>query len=84
LRLIMLGGYNYDSGLKRKGGGRAEAEFMDKIQTKVLTVFLVAIHSQLHSLALKFLFLQTRTTSYVFLQPQATSNVFLQFSYCAL
>jgi hypothetical protein len=29
----MLGGYNYDSGLKRKGG-RAEAEFLNKIQLK--------------------------------------------------
>jgi hypothetical protein len=71
-------------GYRERGGGRAEAEIMDKIQTKVLRVFLVAIHSQLHSLALKFRFLQTRTTSYVFLQPHATSNVFLQFNYCTL
>jgi hypothetical protein len=35
-----------------------EAKFLDKIQTKVLRVFLLAIHSHLESFALRFLFLQ--------------------------
>ncbi len=35
-----------------------EAEFLDEIQTKVLRVFLLAIHSHLYSFALRFLFLQ--------------------------
>jgi hypothetical protein len=39
-----------------------EAEFLDEIQTKVL----VAIHSHLYSIALRFLFLQTHATSYNF------------------
>jgi hypothetical protein len=43
-----------------------EAEFLDEIQTKVLTVFLLASHSPLHSFALRFLFLQTPSTSYSF------------------
>jgi hypothetical protein len=51
-----------------------EAEFFDEIQTKVLRVFLLDIHSHLYSFALKFLFLQTH----------ATSDVFLQLSYCTL
>ncbi len=40
-----------------------EAEFMDEIQTKVLIVFLLVIHSHLYSFALRFLFLQTYATS---------------------
>jgi hypothetical protein len=36
-----------------------EAEFFDEIQTKVLRVFLLAIHSHLYSFVLRFLFLQT-------------------------
>ncbi len=44
----------------------AEAEFLDEIQTKVLRVFLRAIHSHLYSFALRFLFLQIHATSYVF------------------
>jgi hypothetical protein len=44
----------------------SEAEFSDDIQTKVLTVFLLAIQSHLHSFALRFLFLQTHATSYSF------------------
>ncbi len=36
-----------------------EAEFLDKIQTKVLIVLLLAIHSYLYSFALRFPFLQT-------------------------
>ncbi len=40
----------------------AEAEFLEEIQAKVL----LAIHSHLFSLALRFLFLQTHTTSYSF------------------
>ncbi len=35
---------------------------MDKIQTKILRVFLVAIHNHLYSFALRFLFLQTHAT----------------------
>jgi hypothetical protein len=34
-----------------------QAEFLDKIQTKVLRVFLLAIHSYLYSFVLRFLFL---------------------------
>jgi hypothetical protein len=37
----------------------SEAEFLDKIQTKVLRVFLLAIHS----FALRYLFLQPHATS---------------------
>jgi hypothetical protein len=51
-----------------------EAEFLEKIQTAVLRVFLLAIHSHLYSFALRFLFLQTH----------ATADSFLQFSYCNL
>jgi hypothetical protein len=43
-----------------------EAEYLDEIQTKVFRVFLLAIHSQLYSFALRFLFLQTLATSYSF------------------
>jgi hypothetical protein len=42
----------------------AEAEFLDKIQTKVLGVFLLAIQGHLYSFALRFLFLQTHATSF--------------------
>jgi hypothetical protein len=45
---------------------RAEAEFLDKIQIKVLRVFLLAYHSHLYSFASRFLFLQTHATSYGF------------------
>jgi hypothetical protein len=45
-----------------------EAEFLDEIQTKVLIVFLLAVHSHLYSFALRFLFLQTRATFHSFLQ----------------
>ena len=41
----------------------AEAEFLDEIQTKVLRVFLLAIHSELYSFVLRCLFLQTHTSS---------------------
>jgi hypothetical protein len=41
-----------------------EVKFLDEIQTKVLRVFLLAIHSHLYSFALRFLFLQTHATSY--------------------
>ncbi len=40
-----------------------EAEILDEIQTKVLRVFLLAIHSHLYSIASRFLFLQTHATS---------------------
>jgi hypothetical protein len=43
-----------------------EAEFLDEFQTKVLSVFLLAIHSHFYNFALRFLFLQTHTTSYSF------------------
>jgi hypothetical protein len=43
-----------------------EAEFLDKIQTKVLRIFLLAIHSHLYSFALRFAFLQANATSYDF------------------
>ncbi len=39
------------------------AEFLDKIQTKDLRIFLIAIHSHLNSFALRFLFFQTHATS---------------------
>ncbi len=39
---------------------------MDEIHTKVLRVFLLAIHSQIYSFALRFLFRQTHATSYSF------------------
>ncbi len=43
-----------------------EAEFLDEIQPKVLRVSLLAVHNQLYSFALRFIFLQTHTTSYSF------------------
>ncbi len=43
-----------------------EAEFLEEIQTKVLRVFLLAIHSHFYSFALRFLFLQIHATSYSF------------------
>jgi hypothetical protein len=45
---------------------QSEAEFLDEIQTKVLRVFLLAIHSHLYSFALSIIFLQTHATSYSF------------------
>jgi hypothetical protein len=41
-----------------------EAEFLDEIQTKVLRVFLLAIHSHRSSFALRFIFFQTHAISY--------------------
>jgi hypothetical protein len=58
------------SGLQGGTFAGPEAEFLDGIQTKVLRVFLLAIHS----FALRYIFLKTHATSYVF----------LQFSYCTL
>ncbi len=55
---------------------QSEAEFLHKIQTKV--VFLLAIHSHLYSFALRFQFLQTHASSYVFLQTYTTS-----YSFCS-
>ena len=43
-----------------------EAEFLDVIGTKVLRVFLLAMHSHLYSFALRFIFLQTHAISYSF------------------
>jgi hypothetical protein len=42
----------------------SEAEFLDEIQTKVLGVFLLAIHSQRY--VLRFPIIQTHATSYSF------------------
>jgi hypothetical protein len=61
-----------------------EAAFLDEIQTKVLRVFLLAIHSHLYCIALGFLILHPHTTSYVYLQTYVTFYVILQFSYCKL
>jgi hypothetical protein len=46
--------------------GATKAEFLEEIQAKVLRVFLLAIHSHLFSFALRFLLIQTHTTSYSF------------------
>jgi hypothetical protein len=43
-----------------------ETEFLDEIKTKVLRVFLLAIHRHLYIFALRFLFLQIHATSYGF------------------
>jgi hypothetical protein len=48
------------------GAATTEAEFLDEIQTKVLRVVLLAVHSHLYSFVLKLLFLQTHATSYNF------------------
>ncbi len=50
----------------RVGKTRTEAEFWDKVQTKILRKFLLAIYSHLYSFALRFLFLQTPATCYSF------------------
>ncbi len=47
---------------------QSRGEYLDEIQTKVLRVFLLAIHSQLYSFALIFLFLQTHANLLQFLQ----------------
>ncbi len=68
---VMISGWRGGRGwgiLRTKGRHRTVAEFLDEIQTKVIRVFLLAIHSHLYSLALRFIFLQTHATSYVFLQ----------------
>ncbi len=43
-----------------------EAEFLDEIQTKVLKVFLLSMHSHFYSFSLRFQFLQTHATFYSF------------------
>jgi hypothetical protein len=43
----------------------AEAEFLGEIQTKILRVLLLAIHSHLYSFTNRIIFLQTHATSYV-------------------
>jgi hypothetical protein len=43
-----------------------ETEFWDEIQTKVFRVLLLVLHTHLYNFALRFLFLQTHTTSYSF------------------
>ncbi len=43
-----------------------DAEFLDEIQTKVLRVFFLAVHSHLYHFAWRILFLQTHATSYIF------------------
>ncbi len=47
-------------------GKSPEAKFLDEIQTKVLRVFRLVIHSHLYIIALRFIFLQTHATSYSF------------------
>ncbi len=42
----------------------SEAEFLDDVQKKALRIFLLAIHSLFNGFALRFLFLQTHSTSY--------------------
>ncbi len=53
-----------------------EAEFSDKIQTNVLRIFLLAIHSHLYSFVIRFIFLQTHATCYLFLQTHPISYSF--------
>jgi hypothetical protein len=48
---------------------------LDEIQTKVLRVFLLAIHRLLYSFVLRFLFLQTHATSYSFYSSVAVYTV---------
>jgi hypothetical protein len=55
-----------------------EAEFLDEIQTKVLSLFFLAFHSHLYSFALRFLFLQTHTTSYSFYSSLSSVTVHCQ------
>ncbi len=50
-------------------------EFLDEIQTKVLRVFLFVIHSHLYSFALRFLFLQTHTTSYSYCKGERRKTI---------
>ncbi len=51
-------GRKRDRGKEIHEGNIAEAKFSEKIQTIVLTVILLAIHSHLYSFALRFVFLQ--------------------------
>ncbi len=53
-------------GWQQQLGPSPEAEFLDEIQTRVLRLFLLAIHWHLYSFALRFLFLPTPATSYSF------------------
>ncbi len=59
-----------ERGVKNVGGNMTfpppEAEFLDEIQTKVLGVYFLAIHSHFYSFTLGFLFLQNHATSYSF------------------
>jgi hypothetical protein len=50
----------YSKLARNLGTHSPEVEFLDEIQTIVLRVFLLAIHSYLYSFALRFLFLQTQ------------------------
>ncbi len=52
-----------------------EAEFLEDFQTKVLSVFLRAIHSQCYCFALRFLFLQIHATSYTVSRVQLVYTV---------
>jgi hypothetical protein len=45
---------------------RPEAEFLDKIRTKVYRVFFLAFHSHLYSFGLIFIFFQTHAPSYIY------------------
>jgi hypothetical protein len=54
---------------------RSEAEFLDEIQTKILRVFLLAIHSHLYSFALRFYFFKLT-------QPLTVSTIQLLYVHC--
>jgi hypothetical protein len=59
-------GYSHRGVSATSGHSHSEAEFLDEIQTEVLRVFLLAIHSHFYSFALRFMFFQTHATSYSF------------------
>jgi hypothetical protein len=63
---MMFKGYVQNLTVDPCKGRENEAEFLDEIQKKVVSVFLLAIHSRLYSFALRFLFLHTHATSYSF------------------
>ncbi len=67
--------------VQKRNLSRQQAEFLDEIQTKVLKVFLRAIHSHLYSFALRFLFLQTHATSYIFYCSVTAYTVHIFFSF---
>ncbi len=52
-----------------------EAEFLDKIQTKVLRVFLLATKSHLYSFSFRFLVFQTHAISYSFFRTSSLRSL---------